>query len=193
MNLQSLTIQQKINLTIFGFLVIFFFIAFFFILPLVSQIKEDGVELAQKKQNIELLYQDWRVLENSRKEYQKIENELNALPAILPNGEALKFIMMIETIAQSTGNKQEVSVVKASNDKTSPKDTNINLQITLKGSFPNLVKFLLYLENAPYFSEIKSLQLQGMTQKDIESLKEGKGIGLSSGDITSTLKVSAYQ
>jgi len=111
----------------------------------------------------------------------------------LPNGEALKFIMMIETIAQSTGNKQEVSVVKASNDKTSPKDTNINLQITLKGSFPNLVKFLLYLENAPYFSEIKSLQLQGMTQKDIESLKEGKGIGLSSGDITSTLKVSAYQ
>jgi len=192
MNFHSLEIKQKIKLAILGFLIALFLIISFLVIPLVSQIKKDGLELAQKKKNIELLYQDWRVLENSRKEYQKIENELNALPAILPNGEALKFFMMIESIAQGTGNRQEVSVVNPSNE-AEKKDKNINLQLTLKGSFPNFVKFILYLENAPYLSEIKSFQLQGMTQKNIESLKEGERAGLISGDITSTLKVSAYQ
>jgi|GEM_PF-1424828 len=192
MKLTDLTIQQKISLVVTGFLAVLGLIVFLVTTPLIRQIKNDGFELSEKKQNIELLYQDWRVLEESRQEYLKIENELNSLPTILPPGEALKFIMIIESIAQSTNNRQEVSVIANASAK---KENNqpLDFQINLRGNFPNLVKFLAYLENAPYYNEINSVQIKGLSAKDLQSLKEGEGAGLSTGDITSTLKISVYQ
>lgn len=192
MKLADLTITQKISLVAISFFVVLGLIIFLVTAPLIKQIKNDGVELSEKKQTIELLYQDWRVLEASRKEYVKIENELNSLPAILPSGEALKFIMLIESIAQNTNNRQEVSVVNNTGTKKEGAQS-LDFQITLRGNFPNLVKFLAYLENAPYYNEIDSVQIKGLTAKDIQSMKEGEGVGLGAGDITSTLKISVYQ
>jgi len=189
MKLPILTTIQKIGLVATSFLVILSLVIFLVTAPLIRQIKNDGVELSEKKQNIELLYQDWRVLETSRQEYIKIENELNSLPAILPPGEALKFIMLIESIAQNTNNRQEVSVISNAGSDAQL----LTFQVTLRGSFPNLVKFLAYLENAPYYNEINSVQIKGLTAKDIQSMKEGEGAGLESGDILSTLKISVYQ
>lgn len=162
--------------------------------PLIRQIKNDGLELSEKKQNIELLYQDWRILESSRQEYIKIENELNSLPAILPPDEALKFIMLIESIAQSTNNQQEVSAISGAGDKKEKEaDQPLDFQITLRGSFPDLIKFLAYLENAPYYNEINSVQIKGLSARDLQSMQEGEGAGLRTGDILSTLKISIYQ
>lgn len=191
MKLSALTTVQKISLVAVGFFVVLGLIIFLVTSPLIRQIKNDGLELSEKKQNIELLYQDWRILEASRKEYVKIENELNSLPTILPAGEALKFIMLIESIAQGTNNRQEVSAINGSGEKKT--NQPLDFQITLRGNFPNLVKFLAYLENAPYYNEIDSVQIKGLTAKDIQSMKEGEGVGLGAGDITSTLKISVYQ
>jgi len=192
MKLTTLTTVQKISVTATGFLILLGLIIYLIATPLLNQIKNDGFELSEKKQSTELLYQDWRILESSRKEYVKIQNELNALPAILPSGEALKFIMLIESIAQNTNNRQEVSVTSNASAK---KEANqpLDFQIVLRGNFPNLVKFLAYLENAPYYNEINSLQIKGLTAKEIQSLKEGEGAGLGAGDISSTLKISVYQ
>lgn len=192
MNLPVLTTIQKISLTTTSFFVVLGLIIFLVTSPLIKQIKNDGFELSEKKQNIELLYQDWRVLETSRQEYIKIENELNSLPTILPTGEALKFIMLIESIAQNTNNRQVVSAIDGTGDKKVAGQP-LNFQIALRGNFPNLIKFLAYLENAPYYNEIDSVQIKGLTAKDIQSMKEGEGAGLVSGDITSTLKISVYQ
>ncbi len=192
MKLANLTTIQKINLTASGFLALLGLIIYIIAAPLVNQIKNDGLELSAKKQNIDLLYQDWRVLENSRKEYIEIENELNSLPAILPTGEALNFIMLIENIAQSTNNQQEVSVVNNAGNKTEASQP-LDFQITLRGSFPNLIKFLAYLENAPYYNEINSVQIKGLSAKDFQSIKEGDRAGLEADDIISTLKISVYQ
>lgn len=190
MKLNSLTVIQKINLIALAFLAALILIVFFIAVPLINQIKNDGAELAEKKQSIELLYQDWRILENSRKEYIKIQNELNSLPAILPAGEALKFIMLIENIAQNTANQQEVSVNEANKTST---DKSLNFQIGLRGSFPNLIKFIAYLENAPYYNEIKAIQIKGFSAKELQGMKEQDRANLKSGDINSTLKISVYQ
>jgi len=192
MKLANLTIIQKISLAAIGFLALLGLIIYLIAVPLVSQIKNDGFELSEKKQNVELLYQDWRILEDSRKEYLKIQSELNSLPAILPSGEALKFIMMVESIAQSTDNRQEVSAVSnagAKKENSAPLD----FQITVHGNFSNLIKFLAYLENAPYYNEINSLQIKSLSAKDLQGLKEGEGMGLKTGDIAVTLKISVYQ
>jgi len=192
MKLSTLTTIQKISFTAISFFVVLGLIIFFITTPLIRQIKNDGLELSAKKQNIELLYQDWRILENSRQEYIKIENELNSLPAILPSGEALKFIMLIESIAQNTNNQQEVSVISNPGEKKDARQP-LNFQIVLRGNFPSLIKFLAYLENAPYYNEINSVQIKGLSAKDIQSMKEGDGAGLGAGDITVTLKISVYQ
>jgi len=192
MKLSTLTTIQKISFTAISFFVVLGLIIFFITTPLIRQIKNDGLELSTKKQNIELLYQDWRILENSRQEYIKIENELNSLPAILPSGEALKFIMLIESIAQNTNNQQEVSVISNPGEKKDARQP-LNFQIVLRGNFPSLIKFLAYLENAPYYNEINSVQIKGLSAKDIQSMKEGDGAGLGAGDITVTLKISVYQ
>ncbi len=192
MKLSTLTTIQKISFTAISFFVVLGLIIFFITTPLIRQIKNDGFELSAKKQNIELLYQDWRILENSRQEYIKIENELNSLPAILPSGEALKFIMLIESIAQNTNNQQEVSVISNPGEKKDARQP-LNFQIVLRGNFPSLIKFLAYLENAPYYNEINSVQIKGLSAKDIQSMKEGDGAGLGAGDITVTLKISVYQ
>ena len=192
MKLSTLTTIQKISFTAISFFVVLGLIIFFITTPLIRQIKNDGFELSAKKQNIELLYQDWRILENSRQEYIKIENELNSLPAILPSGEALKFIMLIESIAQNTNNQQEVSVISNPGEKKDARQP-LNFQIVLRGNFPSLIKFLAYLENAPYYNEINSVQIKGLSAKDIQKMKEGDGAGLGAGDITVTLKISVYQ
>jgi len=191
MKLTDLTTKQRISLASLGFFALLGLVIFLVAAPLIRQIRNDGLELSAKKKGIELLYQDWRVLESSRKEYLKIEGELNSLPTILPPGEALKFIMLIENIAQSTNNQQEVSVISSNTKEKN--DQPIDFQITLRGDFSNLIKFIAYLENAPYYNEINSVQIKGLSDKDIQSIKEGERANLAAGDITSTLKISVYQ
>jgi hypothetical protein len=191
MKLTDLTTKQRIGLASLGFFALLGLVIFLVAAPLIRQIRNDGLELSAKKKGIELLYQDWRVLESSRKEYLKIEGELNSLPTILPPGEALKFIMLIENIAQSTNNQQEVSVISSNTKEKN--DQPIDFQITLRGDFSNLIKFIAYLENAPYYNEINSVQIKGLSDKDIQSIKEGERTDLAAGDITSTLKISVHQ
>lgn len=181
MRLKSLSIIQKIYLAAGFFATALFAIAFFAAAPLVQQIKNDGAALAADKQNIELLYQDWRVLENSRQGNIAKQNELNGLPAILPANEALKFIMLVESIAQNTNNQQEVIAL---NDAGEDGDGRLlNFQINLRGNFPDLIKFLAYLENAPYYNKINSLQIQRLAAK-----KPAETNG-----INTVLKISVYQ
>ncbi len=184
----NLTTKQKIYLSLGVFSALLFLIIFLVVAPVVSQIRNDGLELVQKKQNMELFYSDWRLLDKSHKDYQAMRAEIGGLPALLPKEEPLKFIVLIENIAQATGLRQEVSVIPAPNDnKNAAVKNSLDFQIILRGRFPNLIKFLVYLENAPYYSNLKSLQIQRLSAKD------ASGASVSSGEISATLKVNVFQ
>lgn len=189
-NASVLNPKQKIYFTAAFWLVVLALIVAFIIAPIISQIKNDGLELAQKKQGMESFYEDWQILTKTQKDYQAMQSELNALPALLPSNEALKFIVLIEKFAQATNNRQEVSIVNNNESiasaKTAPTAKEAaKLQISLRGSFPDLIKFVVYLENAPYYNNIKSLQAQRLTQKE--------NAGANSGDVNTILNVSVYQ
>ncbi len=188
-NAPNLNPKQKIYLTSALWLTILVFVIIFIIVPLISQIKNDGLELAQKKQDMESFYGDWQILAKSQKDYQTMQNELYALPAILPSSEALKFIVLIEKFAQATNNHQSVSVVGAGEqtkaEKTPSAKETIDFQISLHGSFPDLIKFLVYLENAPYYNNIKTLGIQRLSTKGDENANAGQ--------INTIITVSVYQ
>lgn len=180
----SLNPKQKIYLTVFAWLAALVLLIVLIAVPLVSQIKSDGSELAQNKQDMESFYKEWQALESAQKDYQALQGEINALPAFLPTSEALKFIVLIEKFAQATDNAQTVSVV---DKKAAAAKKTTDLQISLRGNFPNLVKFLVYLENAPYYNDVKALGAQRLSEK------EGTEKNINTGDINTILTVSVYQ
>lgn len=178
----TLNPKQRIYLTAAGWLVALGLLAYFIILPLLAQIKKDGLELAQKKQDMELFYQEQQNLEKAQKDYLAMQSEIGFLPAIMPAGDALKFIFFIEQTAQRTSNQQAVSL---SEDKAGTAKNTVDFQISLRGNFPDLMRFLVYLENAPYYNEIKTLQAQRLSSKD--------DIEVTTGDINTILTVSVHQ
>jgi len=182
-NVANLNPKQKIYLTAIAWLAAGGLIAAFVALPLISQIKNDGLELAQKKQDAELFNNEWQTLAKAQKDYQTMQNELNALPALLPSSEALKFIVLMEKFAQITNNQQNVSVSDAQPAKDQKKTTT-DFQVSLRGRFPDLIKFLIYLENAPYYNDIRSLAIQRLSTKE--------STGAAIGDINTILNLSVY-
>lgn len=178
----NLSPKQKIYATAAFWLAVLALTAFALIAPLISQIRDDGLELAQKKQAMETFSNAWQILEKAKKDYQDMQGELYALPALLNNDEALKFIVLVEKFAQTTNNSQEVSVVApATGGKTTTAKNPTDFQVDLRGDFPGLIKFLIYLENAPYYNNLTFLQTRRLLKKDGAS------------ELNSTLKISVYQ
>jgi hypothetical protein len=134
-------------------------------------------------------------LENSKKNYDEIEKELQNKTALLTSDEAIKFILAVEDSARATQNHQTISVLEkapsADAQSKTQKSNAINFQISLWGSFPNLIKFLIYLENAPYYNNISSLQINRLIANDVETLRNT--VNLSVGDINSIITLSVYQ
>ncbi|MDD2753242.1 MAG: hypothetical protein PHT44_01400 [Candidatus Portnoybacteria bacterium] len=180
----NLSPKQRIYLTAAFWLAVLALAVFTLVAPLISQIKNDGLELAQKKQEMEIFSGAWQALGEVKNEYKNMQNELYALPALLDGSEALKFIVLMEKFAQATDNRQEVSVVApAAGEKTPAAKKTTDFQVNLSGNFPNLIKFLIYLENAPYYNNLVSLQTQRLPEKD----------GAGNGEINTVLKISVYQ
>lgn len=182
----SITPKQKIYLTAFGFLAGFVLAWLFVISPLVNQIRADGRELAQKKKEIESFYRDWQALEENKRSFREIQKELAGQSAFLPAQEPLKFIEYAESAAQQTGNHQDIAVVPA--DKDAPAG-QLAFRLTTQGSFPNLIKFLIYLENAPYYNSVQALQIRRVSQREADMI----GAAGRLGDVSSTVELSVYQ
>lgn len=188
-NFHELDPQKKIYLAAAGWLFAFILSIVLIIYPLISQIRHDGSELAQKKQDIETFYSDWQILEKAQKDYKTMEENLSALPAFLAPADTLKFIVLLEKFAQATNNNHAISLIdqtqKDKNGNTSTKSGPVSLQINLRGKFPDLMKFLIYLENAPYYNKIQSLRSQILPKED-----KDKAAGE---EISTVLELSVYR
>jgi len=187
---------KKIYLASAAFSLLIIGLLFFPVWPLLKQIKATSLGLAQKKQDIDSFFTNWQNLESSRQEYQEIQNQLKEHSSFLPADSAIDFIMILENFAQMTENRQVISAVKKITPTDSATDAsafkNPSFQITLWGSFPNLIKFLIYLENAPYFTKVDSLQINRLTERDLTS-PEKETAGLKIGDVKSLINLTVYQ
>ncbi len=169
-------------------------------LPIVYKIKADSQELVQKKQETESFFIDWQNLKDSKKDYQEIQDSLKDLTVFLPPDRAIDFILTLEKFAAQTQNQQTITVLtnkqtplgtgeNADSANSSGKETGdtIFFQVALKGIFPNLVKFRVYLENAPYYNDVNSLTIQSTGGTGLSSEKN------QSGYVDSNIILSVYQ
>jgi hypothetical protein len=182
--MNKFTQQYKIYLTGILFLAIFTLLVFLVIVPLIFRIKSGGSELSENKQQSEIFYQNQQNLVAAKKDYEKISDSLSQFPMLLSRQDAIKFIETAEDIARTTNNRETITALENSPTAT---QNQTRFQISLWGNFPNLLKFLIYLENAPYYNDIQSLQITALGTASAEQAQ-----GPASDDVRANINLGVY-
>lgn len=187
------SLKNKSLLICAVFLLILFLLGFFVARPAIEQIKNNSAQLVSQREAVETFFQNWQTLKKSGQEVEKIKQDMESQYPLLTRQEAVKFIMDLEKIAQATKNSHEITVTSESQTAgqgKAAKNQNltdfINFQITLAGNFSGLMKFLLYFENTPYFSQIKSLNITRATTGS----QTANSAPINAGDIKTTINIA---
>lgn len=154
--------KQKVYL-ILGSVIIICLAAFFFATSFfLTKIQAASRDLSEKKAEIASLQKKEQSFSDSEGEYKEIQSGLADIDqTFLKKGDFLPFILTLEKIAQRSGNHYENKLIsESSKDEAEPGWTTADFQITLKGNFPSLLKFLMYLENVPYAIKMSDLRVQ---------------------------------
>lgn len=166
----TLSPKQKLYFISGGLLIIVALVFIIAVFPLIKKIESSSVTLEKQKMVSENFYQNWKDLAVSKNTSEQIQNELSDQGNFLPKNEVLKFIMATEEMTQGTGNRQDISVT---NDSPTENETTLKLRISLYGNFSNLLNFLARIENATYFNNIDSLQINRVSTKEDPENKNG--------------------
>lgn len=170
------------------------------ILPLIKNTKAKSADFITTLGQINHLYDDWFLLKTAEKSLKKID-ESRLENVFLDPDQSLNFILAVENIVKKNNLYHEIKVltlspVSSSQSGSAPNDQKINnqkatlpFQITLWGAFPNLMRFLNNLENLPYFVEVDSFQIYGLSDKDLNAIKSSN---LNIGDIRAILNIKVY-
>jgi Tfp pilus assembly protein PilO len=151
----KLNLQKKTIIILTIFLVVTIIIIATVILPTITYIKSLNRETADLKRYLEKKYEVNHSLLNSKQKIEEIKNSMDEYQSyIFFKGEELKLITQLENLSN---NFQVIQTINSSNlDKP---DETIRLSITIKGNYPNVLKYLTALEKQNYFLHIKNLRL----------------------------------
>lgn len=179
--------RDKTKIYIFSIIgVLILAIVIFLVIPLlVSKIKSASVSLAQQKEAFNNLEVKQRNFYEFNREYQQIKPDLGKIEsAFIEEEKILDFIVALENIAKQSGNKYEIKVIERLAGGTEQGGAkSINFQISLKGSYPSLVRFLVSLEGMPYMNKVATLQIQRISLDKQE---------FEAGNISSNIIINAY-
>ncbi len=160
-----MTCQKKIYLTLIVSIIIIIALLIFLVNPLVDKIKSLSTDLMEKK-NMVFSYQErgGEYLKNLQDEYTELEPKILEINNSFADPEkAIDFILAVERIAALTNNYQEIREID------SAKEENVlSFQVSLWGSFSNLVKFLTQIENMNYFVDSDSLRIIRIKEKELK-------------------------
>ncbi len=191
--MNKLTVEQRIYVVSGALLLVIVLFVVLIIFPLIGQIRNDSLKIIEKRQAIDSFYQDWQNLKNSQKDYEEFQQGLAQFSALLPVSDAIKFITAIEDVARKTQNQETIAVLEKAPGKQTektPAQATLDFQISLGGNFPNLVKFLIYLENAPYYNDLNSLQVSRVSRAEFGGTPGT--LQLREGEVKTTINLSVY-
>ena len=155
---------------------------------LLDAASQQGKILLAQKQTTENFFADRSNFENIKKDYESFESQIAGQRALISPRESVGLIVALEDIARQNSMSQEIGTI---NNQSTAGDQNVlQLQIFLRGTFPNFLKYLIGLENLPYLNDLESLQIGRISASDVEQNQNFKG--LSAGDINASLIISAY-
>lgn len=179
--------QRRIYLTLIITTVIIILLLIFLVRPLLTKIKQVSADFKEKNDSL-ASFEDKGTdyLARLSSEYSEIETKISEINNyFLDSEKAIDFILAIEKVASLSGNYQEIKGVGL------PVENSLSFQISLWGSFPNLVKFLARLENMDYFIDVDSLQISRIGETGARG-PEKKEIMVVVGDVKSVIDIKIY-
>ncbi len=182
-------IKKKFYVTLAVFAVIFAAIVFILFPYLIGKIQNSSQELAKSKEDLATLQKKEQSIASLEKKYQEIKPGIDKInQSFVSNDDMLNLIIALENLAKQTDNQYEIKqIADMSRGAVASGDTKvINFQISLTGSFPNMLKFMAYLENVPYLSEVDILQIQRMGSDRSDQ-------GIKTGQIGTNLNVKFFE
>lgn len=155
--------------------------------PLFQEIQKNSKSLVLTRSSLDLLERKIENLESFQIFYKKNKANFEKLDSLFINPqEPVDFIQFLEQQAQDSEVLLKISPPAVQKLKKGLWPS-MNFRLTLKGPFPNFLKFLEKLESSPYLIEISSLNARRLTERDIVEPEE-----LSVGDVEVFLTIKVY-
>lgn len=184
-----MTLKNKITASIITLLLLVVCFIVFLIRPLYKDIEESSLEIVFEKQKIVALESKIKNIEEFRKNYQGIKENLEKVEGLFINSEApVDFISFLEESSQITRIPLEISPSSV-REEGSDKWPSIAFSLSSTCPFTNFLRFLEKLESGPYLIKVTGLNIGKLTEKEMESQRLE---GLSFGDVQVSLSIKVF-
>jgi len=157
--------------------------------PLFKTIRSQSEELLSTKEKLMAITEKNKELFIWKEDYPGLEPDLMTIQALLVNSEMpIGFLQFLEKTAEGSGVSIETSLLSSA-DKGVSIFPSLSFRLSLIGLFPNCLKFLDKLENAPYLLEIQGLTSSRLSE---ERLRMERYQGFSKEDTELSLLIKVF-
>lgn len=161
--------QSKLKKTslIFSIIIFLFFCASIFFLYM--EIEKNNKVLKELEVDLQNGMSKRLEIKNFNDSFKSIEQDKILLEThFVQSSDIVPFLNTIEKMASSVGTEAEVSFLEIAKD-----NSGLILYMKDKGTFEQVYKFILLLENSPYELEFTSVEMQSVSnQEDIKNKKD---------------------
>lgn len=163
--------QNQKNILLISLPIIIFIGIFFFVIsPLFSKINELKTKIQKEKTSLEIYQKKGDSLFSLEKDYKKVEKDKeNLYSFFIESLKIEKLFEELENLSHKVKINQEINLLNKGSISSETKINveKISLQIKARGDFENLVKYLLLLENFPYYLNITSIKIDKLKEKEL--------------------------
>jgi len=154
--------QKKIIIvSILGIICLVFILIIF---QTIRDFKKDSQALISQKKELILLENKIKDLENFEEEYREKKEKLEKINQLfLKQDDPAEIINFLNFLRKTATDSEIVLNISPSFQK---KENSLTFQLSGRGEYKNIMRFLEKLENAPYLTEIFSLFLKTIREKE---------------------------
>lgn len=188
---------KKISIILVGTALVVFGLVFFVIKPLLIQVKHQSIKYQEKFALFERRDGLKYYLKKLEADIKIVQEKSPILKdTLLSPDETVDFVVRLEEIAAQTNNWQELSIpVHGEQSRTASKEKeekhlSQEFEVSLKGNFPNLIRYLVHLENMKWLVNIDSLRISKIQEESRLGREWPEGI--SAGDVQTNLELRVF-
>jgi len=188
MNLNS---KNKFYISLSIFLSIFAVFLFFIWLSF-GVLRGENKNLIESQSYLLELEKKKEKISEAFKEYDSSKDEIDILnSALLSSDQELSLVILIEGTAKANMLNHKIMINQAK-DKRNKNQKNIDFQVNLSGSFLGVMNFIKYIEEAPYYLNIKNISLDRVSSDTMAGGRDEIIFPLKENDVRASLIIRVY-
>jgi hypothetical protein len=165
--MNQLPSNKKEILTLAGFVILNLLVLLFGGWLLMVRIIENNQQLKEKKGALAVIEKNWQEIKLGEDALGQIKPELEKADRyFISMKDPVRFINALESLAQKTNNFFEINLAAVNQSAGPEEKSGLPFQVYLAGSFPDLLRFLNYLENMDYYIKIESIHIEQLNSRN---------------------------